>query len=217
MPDEEKTKKEGGVLQNKQLLNALASGFDPEVANWLDKLIAKIPATSPLRKPIVDRILAIAKSLLESQTEKKGPLASVAGEKITDYLDLSRTALSGKGSKEAKRKVTEVNSAEWMNRFFQYAEKRLAEAENPKEEQERLNEEFEARKAIFDLIKAAEEAARATGADEPEVPAAKPIDWNAKWETLKSRAESGWGKIDDAASKAAPPVGRLATWLESRI
>ena len=216
MPDEkEEKKKEGGVLQNRNLMNALVSGFDPEVAGWIDKLIAKIPQNSPLRKPIVDRVLAVAKSLLESQASKKGPLVAVAAEKVTDYLDFGRAGLTGTGSLKVKI-TTEIDPVGWMNRFFQHAEKRLAEAGNPGEEQERLNKEFEARKAIFDLIKEAEEAARTTGADEPVAPATDPINWDEKWNSVKQKTAARWEKIDTVVAKAAPPVGRLADWLESK-
>lgn len=214
MADEET--KSGGILQNKELMNALISGFDPEVADFLDKLITKIPPNSIWRNRIVDRLLGVAKSVVESKAEKRGPRVAVAGEKLTDYLDLGRTALTGKGSKEAKRKATEVNPVEWMNRFFQHAEKRLAEADDPGTEKERLDKEFQARKAIFDIIKEAEKAIREEESEEPILPAAESIDWDAKWQGVKDRSKKVWDKIDAGAGKAAPPVSRLADWLESK-
>lgn len=218
MADEKEGKeKEGGILQNKDLLNAIASALDPEAANIVNRLLARIPQDSWLRGATTDRLLGIVKSLIESQAEKKGPLVAVAGEKFTDYLDIGRTSLSGKGSKSREAKRTpDIDPVAWMNRFFQHAEKRLAEAKNPEVEKRRLEKEFQARKAIFDLIKAAEEAARVTGADEPVVPAADPVDWDAKWKSVRDRGKKTLDRIDAGAAKAALPVGRLADWLESK-
>lgn len=202
MPDEEKPKK-GRVFGNKDLINLGMSAVDPEAAKLAEKLARGAPAW--MRTPLAERITALLKSGLESYTDSKGPVIAALGEKLTDYLDFARDELYGTpGKKKGKEKVSST-TATWMDRFLVNAEKQLAEAKSVEEVEavkKRLEQEFEARKLVVQLVeeatKAAREEAERVSPDDP-TDAPDPIDWNAEWESIKSRAKSGWEKTKEAA------------------
>ncbi len=206
------------ILDNKELMNAIVSGFDPEVAGWLEKLVSRIPPDSPLRSKLVDRALGVAKSLIESQSERRGPVVGLVGEKLTDYLDFSRSGLFGKGPKKATEYVTGADLTAWMDRFFPYAEKRLAEADDPEQEKERLEKEFQARKDMFDILQEARKAAHAARAAEVTdvVESVASVDWNAKWDSVKAAASRLGDEYHRRDTQMADALTRFRQRLNER-
>lgn len=211
MADEQEKKKDNPRAGDKKFsdkqkadaANVIISILDSQVATLLRKKVApRVPEW--MRSPAARQLAGPFRALIETVTGDKHWLVKTFGEKVgSDYLDMLFTILGGE-SKEAPDGTKKATSR--FGDFLAYADKCLREAEDPVAEWERLKEQFRLRQELEAMI---EEARKAQEERETERPEREPIDWGAKWRSVKE-------KTDRAAGATARSLGGLADRLEQR-
>lgn len=182
---EEKKKDRGNV---REWLNPLASMFDRELRQGAERLASAVPKDSPLRRShLAERAFGAVASIVERLGKGRGPVVELVSEKSSDFMDRFSSALFGK---EGKQKEAAVAASGWFNE----ATKRMSRARDPQWMFNRLQQEFELRRKLIQMLEqAAKEAEEATKAEER--PAAPPIDWAERFRKLREEAEAHWARF----------------------
>ncbi len=184
--------------------NTLISAGDPELEKFAERVAAMVPADSPLRSEIVQRLFGVFKGWAESKAERLPPLSGAALEKATDFGDFLTSNLKGKGGPKATKAAQD-----WMDRFFIDAGERLTKAPDPQVETQRIKSEFELRRQLLEVI----EAARRATQPPAEIPQTLPINWQ---ELDQKLAQVVAPEIENANTKLAAIRDQLKARVEAR-
>jgi hypothetical protein len=188
-------------MPDRDFWNEIISALDPELRELAERIIARIPESSILRSHLAERALGVLKSMAERRAKKMRPFTGAVVEKATDLFDFATPSLFGKVKGPSPAALRG-----WMNQFFNEASKRMAQAQDPQETFNRLQQEFELRQK---LIKMLEQAAKAEEAAKAAKKPAAPIDWGARFQLLRQEAKARWASFTtwaQASWQAADPV-----------
>jgi hypothetical protein len=183
--------------QDEKKLATLAALLDVLLRKLAQRLAANVPQDSPLRSEAVETAIAVLKALLEF-AGGLNPLVKVGGEKITDFIDFFFGAL---GATKGER-VPKISG--WFEAFFKEASERIAKAEDPQLEMERLKLEFQFRTELLKLYQEWEETQKPQPAAVPPAPA-------FNWEKFLAGAKTRWEGIVRSADEK---FGRSADRIE---
>lgn len=137
---------------NKKVVNAIVSAIaDPLLRRAAERFTASIPENSWLRSEVAERMIAALKGLAEAY--KGSGVSGVVVEKTTDFFDFASSSLF----KKQKESATNIAQS-WIQKFWAEAQKTLAEtpAEKLEEVRQKLLEDFQIRKEIFQIVLEAE-------------------------------------------------------------
>lgn len=189
MAEPEKKKTDGRFLQS------AVGALDRPLRQAAEKLARSISKTSWVWSASTETVAGVMRGFLEAVAKTLPSGWDIALEKITDFIDF----FYGAGSHEklgVAAPAPAVNQ-NWVSFFFEAAQKRVRETQDPAKESERIIAEFEELAKILQRI------------DEVMKPKAE-----AAVAAQPGNVKSFWQTIDEGAGKVAPYVRELGDWLE---
>ena len=128
--------------KEKQITAGLLGLLDPIIRQSAEKLASKISGDSILRTKAFETIFGAVKGFVEAYAEKYPALASASVEKVTDFLDFLSVAIANPEHRQS--------AVKWLDGFLEESGERLKNAQDPQQEFDRINQELELRKKLYE-------------------------------------------------------------------
>jgi hypothetical protein len=129
--------------QTKKEIDAGTLGlFDIVLRKAAERFAGTIPDDSIARTKIFEIIFGGLKGFVEARAERYPAIVSALVEKVTDYLDFLSVAITNPEHRQLAIK--------WLEKFLEEAGERLKNANDPKQEFERISLELKLRKGLYE-------------------------------------------------------------------
>lgn len=130
--------------KEKQITASLLGLLDPIIRKAAERFAEKIPGGSVVRTKIFETIFGGLKGFVEARSEKYPAIVSALVEKVTDYLDFLSVAIANPDHRQS--------AVKWLDGFLEESGERLKNAPDPQKEFERINQELELRKKLYESV-----------------------------------------------------------------
>lgn len=192
MPEPEKKKKLDG-----RILQSAVGALDRPLRQAAEKLARSISKSSWVWSASAETLAGVMRGFLEAVAKTLPSGWDITLEKVTDFIDFFYGA--GSHAKTSEGPVAVAVNQNWVSFFFETAQKRVREAQDPMKESERIIQEFEELAKILQRI------------DEVMKPKAE-----AAVAAQPGSVKSFWQTIDEGAKKLAPYINEFANFLEGK-